>query len=172
MTGPATLSLGRVAFLDDGTWRADPSGAPAVLIPVHDRDGVAVDIIAYHLDDPSEWRLRYGDCCPILGAEALAMAAYHRDPVTLCSTPERWLLARSHPGAGVHLHHQGGDETCVLDWGVDLGPLFAEVSHIQCDSVGLHDQMQRAIRSWEPEITAPGQNLSAARGFREAHHAA
>ena len=163
MSGTATVSLGRVRFLADGTWRADPAGTPAVLIPVHDRDGVAVDIIAYHLDDPSEWWLRYGDSCPILGAQALAVAAYHHDPVRLCSTPERWLLSRRRPTP---------PPVCVLDWGVELGPLFEGVSTVVPDNHELHDRFQRALRSWEPEITAPRQAFSPAKNFREARDAA
>ena len=175
MSGPATLSLGRVRFLDDGTWRADPSGTPAVLIPVHDRDGVAVDIIAYHLDDPSEWRLRYGDECPILGTADLAQAAWYQEPVSLYSTPERWLRARCRARGGDRLHHQGGDHhhaICILHWGVELRPLFEGVTTVSCDSPELRDRSRKAIRSWEPKITAPRQALSPARSFREARNAA
>ncbi len=163
MSGPATVSLGRVRFLADGTWRADPAGTPAVLIPVLDRDDVVADGIAYHLDDPSEWWLRYGDSCPILGAQALAVAAYHHDPVRLCSTPERWLLSRRRPTP---------PPVCILDWGVELGPLFEGVSTVVPDSQELHDRFQRALRSWEPEITAPRQAFSPATNFREARDAA
>ena len=163
MSGTATLSLGRVRFLADGTWRADPSGFPAVLMAVHDRYGEPVDLVAWSPDKPSEWRLRFGDECPILGAADLAQAAWYQEPVSLYSTPERWLLSRRRPTP---------PPVCVLDWGVELGPLFDGVSHVECDSVGLRDQMQRALRLWEPEITAPGKNLSAPRGFREARHAA
>ncbi len=41
------LSLGRVTFLDDSTFTADPLGKEAVLIPVHDRYGRWVDTCAY-----------------------------------------------------------------------------------------------------------------------------
>ncbi len=160
MTGPATLSLGRVRFLDDGTWRVDPTGAPAVLIPVHDRGDFVADVIAYHLDDPSEWWLRYGDSCPLLGARALARAAYHQDPVKLCSTPERWLIGqRRAPSAP--------SPVCILDWGVGLGPLFDGVSHVECDSPALCDRFRKALRSWEPTI-----NVSPARRLREVRDAA
>ncbi len=189
MSGTATVSLGRVAFLDDGTWRADPSGAPAVMIPVLDRFNDWVDILAYHVNDPCEWRLRFGDSCPLLGAEALAMATYYHDPVTLCSTPERWLRARCRTLGDGHLDHLGdvdldhlgddqhhGDDQhqaiCILHWGVELGPLFEGVSRIECDSPELRDRFRKAIRSWEPKITAPRQAFSPARSFREARDAA
>ncbi len=165
MTGPATLSLGRVAFLDDGTWRADPSGAPAVLIPVHDRFGGWVEILAYHLDAPCEWRLRFGDECPILGAADLAQAAWYQEPVSLYSTPERWLIGR-------RLAPSVPSPVCILDWGVELGPLFEGVSTVACDSPELRDRFRKAIRSWEPKTTAPRQALSPARSFREARDAA
>ncbi len=157
MTGPATLWLGRVAFLDDGTWRADPSGAPAVMKPVLDRFNDWVDILAYHVDDPCEWRLRFGDSCPLLGADALAMAAYHHDPVTLCSTPERWLIGqRRAPSAP--------SPVCILDWGVGLGPLFDGVSHVECDSPALRDRLRKALRSWEPKMST--RRSHPARSFR------
>ncbi len=177
MTGPATVSLGRVAFLADGTWRADPAGAPAVLVPVHDRYGELADLIAWSPDKPSAWWLRYGDECPILGAADLAQTAWYQEPVFLYSTPERWLRARGSRlyHEGDHLDHQGGNHhqaICILHWGVELGPLFEGVSRIECDSPELRDRFRKAIRSWEPKITAPRQNLSPARSFREARDAA
>ena len=175
MSGPATLSLGRVAFLADGTWRVDPSGAEAVLVPVRDRLGDWVDILAYHLDAPCEWRLRFGDECPILGAADLAQAAWNQEPVSLHSTPERWLRARCRAHGGDRVDHQGGGHLqaiCILHWGVELGPLFEGVSRIECDSPELRDRFRKAIRSWEPKITAPRQTLSPAISFREARDAA
>ncbi len=165
MTGPATLSLGRVVFLDDGTWHADPGGAPAVLVPVHDRHGDWVDILAYHLDDPCEWRLRFRDACPVLGAHDLAAGADRGEPVVLVSTPQRWLLGyRSGPSVP--------SPVCILDWGVELGPLFEGVSTVACDSPELHDRLQQALRAWEPEITAPRENRASTSGFRTVRDAA
>ncbi len=174
MTRPATLSPGRVVFLDDGTWRADPSGFPAVLIPVHDRFGGWVEILAYHLDAPCEWRLRFGDECPILGAADLAQTAWYQEPVSLYSTPERWLRARCRAHGGDRLDHQGGDHhqaICILHWGVEMGPLFEGVSRVECDSPELGDRFRKAIRSWEPKITAPRQNLLPVGDFRTARDA-
>ena len=180
MSGTATLSLGRVVFLDDGTWRADPSGAPAMLIPVHDRFGGWVDILAYHLDAPCEWRLRFGDECPILGAADLAQAAWYQEPVSLYSTPERWLRARCHTRGGDRLHHQGGDHRhhhhhhqggdahhaiCILHWGVAVGPLFEGVSRVECDCPELRTRFRKSLRAWEPKTTSPSTT-------REARHAA
>ena len=161
VSGPATVSLGRAAFLADGTWRVDPSGAPAVLVPVRDRLGDWVDIVAYHIDQPCEWRVRFNDCSPVLGGEALAMAAYHHDPVALFSTPERWLLSqwRTSP-----------PPVCVLDWGVDLGPLFDGVSHVECDSPALRDRFRKALRSWEPKMST--RRSHPARSFRAVRDAA
>ncbi len=162
MTGPATLSLGRVAFPDDGTWRADPSGFPAVLMAVHDRYGELVDLVAWSPDKPSAWRLRFGDECPILGTADLAQAAWYQEPVSLYSTPERWLRARCRARGGDRLRHQGGDHhhaICILHWGVVVGPLFEGVSRVECDSPALRNRFRKALRAWEPKITAPRQNL-------------
>ncbi len=156
MTGPATLSLGRVAFPDDGTWRADPSGFPAVLMAVHDRYGELVDLVAWSPDKPSAWRLRFGDECPILGAADLAQAAWYQESVSLYSTPERWLRARRRAHAGGRLDHQGGDHRqaiCILHWGVDMGPLFEGVTTVSCDSPELHDRFRNSLRAWEPKTT-------------------
>ena len=68
---PPALSLGRVTFLDDSTFTADPLGEEAVLIPVHDRHGEWVDTLAYHLSDPGEWRLQFDNATQILGAAHL-----------------------------------------------------------------------------------------------------
>ena len=177
MTRPATLSLGRVAFLDDGRWCADPSGFPAVLMAVHNRYGELVDLVAWSPDKPSAWRLRFGDECPILGAADLAQTAWYQEPVSLYSTPERWLRARGSRlyHEGDHLDHQGGDHhqaICILHWGVELGPLFEGVSRVECDSPELGDRFRKAIRSWEPKITAPRENRASTSGFRTVRDAA
>ncbi len=158
MSGTATLSLGRVVFLADGTWRADPSGFPAVLMAVHDRYGELVDLVAWRPGKPSEWRLRLGDECPILGAAGLAQAAWHREPVSLYSTPERWLRARRRTRGGDRHHHA----ICVLHWGVVVGPLFEGVSRVECGSHALRDRFRKAIRAWEPKTTSPPPTTSTA----------
>ena len=165
MTRPATLSLGRVAFLDDGRWCADPSGFPAVLMAVHNRYGELVDLVAWSPDKPSAWRLRFGDECPILGAADLAQAAWYQEPVFLYSTPERWLIGRRRAPSVP-------SPVCILDWGVEPGPLFEGVSRIECDSPELGDRFRKAIRSWEPKITAPRQTLSPAGDSRTVRDAA
>ncbi len=149
------LSRGRASFLDDGTWRADPAGAPAVLVPVHDRYGELADLIAWSPDKPSAWWLRYGDDCPVLGAEALAQAAWHQEMVSLYSTPESWLRARCRARDGDR-RRQGGDlhqAICILRWGLDLKPLFDGVSRVDCDSAELGRRLRRSWRAWEPGTT-------------------
>ena len=145
-----SLSLGRVAFLADGTWRADPSGALAVLMPVHDRYGDLVDLVAWFPDKPSAWWLRYGDECPVLGARALAVGAWHGLSVRLYSTPQSWLRAQCRGGVDGAFHG-----VCVLRWGLDLKPLFEGVSRVDCDSAELERRLRRSWRAWEPRTSRP-----------------
>ena len=155
VSGPATVSLGRVRFSDDGSWRADPSGAPAVLASVHDRYGDLVDLVAWLPDKPSAWWLRYGDECPILGAADLAQAAWYQEPVSLYSTPESWLRARCRARDGDH-HHQEGDRRrcCILRWGLDLTALFAGVRVVHCETAELEHRLLRLFRAWEPKTSS------------------
>ncbi len=147
MSGATLTRFGRARIqpLASGNYRPSDDGRWAVILGVQDRFDEIVDLVAWSPDDPGSWWLRHGDEVPLLGARALAFAADRHEPVTLLPTPEAWLFAHSKPNSRAVV--------CVLDWGVDLGPLFDGVSHVECDSVGLRDQMQRALRSWEPKIT-------------------
>ena len=61
------LTAIRVATKDDGTYRVDPEGRLAALIPVRDRWGEIVDAVAFFPEQSEQWWLRYGDEMPILG---------------------------------------------------------------------------------------------------------
>ena len=63
--------LARIETKDDGTYVVDPHGKLAALVPVRDRYGELVDLVAWFPDNPSAWWLRYGDECPVLGSRAL-----------------------------------------------------------------------------------------------------
>ena len=81
----------------DGTFRYDPKGQPATTLGVNDRHGNLVDVVAWP-EDPRQWWLRRGDQTPILGARALAMAAWHGESVKLYCTPKGWLRAIERAG--------------------------------------------------------------------------
>ena len=131
----------------DGTFAPDPTGQggqPMVILGVKDRYGELADIVAWHPDAPERWYLRIGDETPILGAHALAIAAWYHRPVTLYPTPEAWLYAR--------LRDRDQDAVCVLDWDVDLRPLFEDVREVICTAPGLEPALYHALRSFEPKI--------------------
>ena len=134
----------------DGTFAPDPTGQdcyPMVILGVKDRHGELVDLVAWYLDAPENWYLRIGDETPVLGAHALALAAYYRRSVTLYPTPEAWLYAR--------LRDRDHAAVCVLDWDVDLRPLFEGVSGVECAHPHLEDRLYDSLRRFEPKITTP-----------------
>lgn len=133
----------------DGTYHYDPKGQPATTLAVEDRDGNFVDVVAWD-QDPCRWWLRRGDQIPILGARALAMAAWHGEPVQLYGTPEGWLQA--HPRAGDTDTTYG---ICILQPGADLRPLLDGVSRVDCQNADLEEMLRRAMRAWEPKLWSP-----------------
>ena len=131
----------------DGTFAPDPTdqdGQPMEILGVKDRYGEVVDIVGWHPDNPGRWWLRLGDECPILGAKALALAAWYRRTVTLYPTPEAWLYAR--------LRDRDQDAVCILDWSVDLRSLFEGVREVICTAPALESALYHALRSFEPRI--------------------
>ena len=132
----------------DGTFAPDPAGQdgqPMGILGVKDQDGDLVDIVAWYSDAPEKWFLRLGDEAPILGARALARSAYYRRSVTLYPSPEKWLFAR--------VRDRDHAAVCVLDWDVDLRPLFDGVSGVTCNAPGLESALYHALRDFEPRIT-------------------
>ncbi len=132
----------------DGTFAPDPTGQdgqPMVILGVKDRYGELVDLVAWHPDVPERWYIRIGDETPILGAHALALAAYYRRSVTLYPSPEAWLYAR--------LRDRDQDAVCVLDWSVDLRPLLEGVSGVECADPQLEGRLYDSLRNFEPRIT-------------------
>lgn len=132
----------------DGTFRYGPEGEPATTLGVEDRYGNFMDVVAWGRD-PCRWWLRRGET-PILGARALAIAAWHGEPVKLNGTPEGWLQA----------HLRAGDtdtayRICILRPGVDLRPLLDGVSRVDCENAELEDKLRRAMRAWEPKLWSP-----------------
>ncbi len=134
------LTAVRIASKNDGTYCVDPHGRLAALIPVRDRWGELVDIVAFIPDEPEQWWCRCGDETPILGAWALAHAAWERQPLMLWETPLQWLL-----------HRRAG--AVVLDWGVDLRPIFEDVPAINCQSAALRTRLQENFLAFGPRLT-------------------
>jgi len=135
------LSLGRVSFLDNGTFAADSSGMEAILMSVHDRYGEWVDNLAYHLSNPAAWALQFDDSTPVLGAANLARAAFFHDPIVLHPTPEAWLRA-------------GGQGVAILNWGCPLRDLFDGVAEVHGAHPLLKKRLQRNFRIGQPNIKA------------------
>ena len=134
------LTAIRIVDENDGTYSVDPHGRLAALIPVRDRWGELVDIVAFIQDEPEQWWCRYGDETPILGAKALAYAAWERQPLVLWETPLQWLL-----------QHRSG--SVVLDWGADLRTIFEDIPAVNCQSTALSDRLQRNFLKFGPRLT-------------------
>ena len=152
---PGTMqapAFGAACIVTDsqGRYRPDRRGEYAAIIGVNDRYGELVDLVAWMPDDSWRWWLRHGDETPVLGARALAISAYDHEPITLHSTPERWLVS-------------GRRRACVLTWDADLRGLFEGVSRVDCDLPKLRTRLQRALRQWEPIL-----NLVKQEGLRDA----
>ena len=137
---PIRLTSIRIVAKDDGTYSPDPNGRLAVLIPVRDRWGEIADIVAFIQDEPEQWWCRHGDEMPILGAQALAHAAWERQPLMLWETPLQWLLQRR-------------SGSVVLDWGVDLRPIFEDTPAINCQSAALRSRLQENFLAFGPRLT-------------------
>lgn len=134
------LTAIRIAGKDDGTYSLDPHGRLAVLVPVRDRWNEIVDIVAFIQDEPEQWWRRYGDETPILGVPALVQAGFERQPLVLWETPLQWLLQRR-------------SGSVVLDWGVDLRPLFEDIPAVNCQSPALRDRLQENFLAFGPQLT-------------------
>ena len=144
--GSVAARFGRASIqpLASGNYRPSSNGQWAAVLGVHDRHGELVDLVAWFPGRPFPWWLRHGDDCPILGARALAMAAWHGDAVKLYASPEAWLRAQYH-----------GDAVCILLGGIDLRPLFDGVSRVDCETVKLKHHLEVQLRAFEPRLLAP-----------------
>ena len=132
---------------ENGTFRWSKTGRWALTVGVYDRDERLIDNVAYFLDDPSTWFLRRADQTPILGARDIAFAVDQQQTVKLCSTPDLWLSG--------HCRRSWRSIACIIDWSVNISPLFDGVSRIECDSPELQKRLCHALRKWEPKITVP-----------------
>ena len=149
------LTALRIETKSDGTYTADPQGRLAVLVPVRDRWGEIADIVAFTQEAPEQWWCRYGDETPILGAWALAHAAWERQPLVLWETPLQWLLQRR-------------SGSVVLDWGVDLRPVFEDIPVIDCQSPALRERLRQNFLEFGPELSVRTDAAYQNRGVRVA----
>lgn len=132
---------------ENGTFEWSKTGRWALTVGVYDHNELLIDFIAYFSDDPSRWFLRRRTESPVLGARDIAFAVDQQQPVALFSTPDLWLSG--------HCGRSWRSIACIVDWSVNLAPLFDGVSRIECDSPELQKRLRRALREWEPKITVP-----------------
>ncbi len=155
-----TFGIARIITSADGRYRPDASGEWAAIVPVRDRYGEPCDLVAWFPDNPQRWWLRLGEATPILGTEALALAAWDGRSIDLHSTPESWLISR----AGDCIRPPGtctrecetcslNRGACVLRWDVELSELFEGVKEVKCNSPELETRLRRALRRWEPTVS-------------------
>lgn len=133
------MIITRIRTRHDGLYEPDSDGDEAMIVPVQDRHGELVDIVAWFLDKPEIWWLRLGDETPFLGTRNLAMAAYYGDPITLHPNPESWLLA-------------GRKGVCILKWSWRLDDLFEGVGVVECSSTPLQRKLIASLRRWEHRL--------------------
>ena len=147
------LSL-RITTKDDGLYTVDPRGKLMAVVPVRDRWGEIMDAVAFLPCRPGRWWLRYQDTA-ILGAQALAEAAWERQPLEMWETPQDWLLQRSRGSV-------------VLDWGVDLRPIFEDIPEIKCQSKALIDRLQQNFLRFGPRLTVSSRDIRTLEGMQVA----
>lgn len=158
--GPLPFGVSRIVTTADGRYRLYPSGDRAVIVPVRDRYGGLCDLVAWFPDQPQRWWLRICEATPILGTQALALAAAEGGCIKLHGTPERWLIANGPgcirpPGAcvGECAVCELPRGACVLRWDVPLAELFEGVGQVTCNSPELERRLLQALRGWEPRVT-------------------
>ena len=160
MTPPRPLTTTwRIATDRDGRFRHSPDGTPATILAVRDSDGRVSDCVAWRPETPERWWLRDGEAV-VLGAQALAIAGYEGEGLSLRSTPERWLAADGGPCIRAPGRCQQECPTCsmvrgvcVLRWDVSMRTLFEDVKRIECDSPALAKRLTHGLRAWEPRVT-------------------
>ena len=115
--------------VEDSHYAPDPSGRPAIIVPVAD-DGRIVDLAATGLASRRiATRTGLG---AILGQAALDRALIHRVPLHLFSDPIEWL---QHRGAGA----------VVLDWRA-AAFVLTDLAGIACTSDLLAGRVEKALR--------------------------
>ncbi len=143
------VATARIQPRGGGTFSYNPKGLLVLTLAVEDVTYDMVNIVAWGRS-PSPWWLRRGDQTPILGARALAEACWHHEQILLWETPEAWVQSHR-PGGEADRHHC----VCILRWDVDLRHLFEGIPRIDCAVPELRGQLRKALRRFEPQITAP-----------------
>ena len=139
------MAAARICTFRDGTFRRSPEGEPALVWPVFGCDRELVDLVAWDVNAPNRWWLLYRDEAVVLGARTLAIARYFREPITLHSVPQQWLVI-------------GRTDVCILRWDVPLREILEGIPAITCDSRWLKRRLQKALRQSEPKMIVEASN--------------
>lgn len=139
-----SLVMARIEVFDNGTFRPNESGEWAVTVGVNNRDSQLIDICAFFLHDIAHWWLRRRSQTPVLGADRIDYAAFHKQTLPLYQTPYDWLLGR-------------GDGAVVLDWGCDLRDIFEGIPKIQCQNTSLSKKLRQSYTKFQPTIIGPSE---------------
>lgn len=151
--GPMRFGVEEIAGGDDGLYQPMPGGELAVIVPALPlaapwEDDFPVedlgDLVAWLPRDSSRWWRRCG-LMPILNPAALERAAWFREPLSVWSTPLRWLRA-------------SGNGIVLLDGTANLRLWLGDVDTIHADTYELGDDIDHRLRLPRvprPEILVP-----------------
>ena len=159
---PQLMATWPIVTNRDGLFRHSPDGAAATVLLVRDAEGSITDAVAWFNDEPGRWWLRMDEAI-VLGSRALFVASHEREPIELHSTPAVWLAAPSGPCVRAPGRCTRQCQTCemergvtILNWGVPLATLLADVAEVRCDSSALRD---RVLTRWSPRVTTTGREV-------------
>ena len=116
-----------------GSWFSDPAGFGAIKLGIYGPSGELEDIVAWAPNDEFHWALRLRRAV-LLGEENAEWADYLDEPLTVRSTPERWLRA--------------GENGCVvLDWQHDLRLYLGNHRRLFADTAQLVQKLHQTLGS-------------------------
>ncbi|WP_119461884.1 hypothetical protein [Rhodospirillaceae bacterium SYSU D60014] len=135
----SALGMAHIATYRDGTFdpcEPMPGAIYAKTMPVYDRLGEPVDLVAWASADPSRWWLRHG-LATVLGEDDLNGAWWEERPVMLAATPAEWLEQRYLWPNKLWV--------CVLDWSADPRATLGLASEVVCTSTALQQKLKDEI---------------------------
>lgn len=152
LNGAGDLAFARVSLSGGGRFFEFPGPDARLILGVREQ-GVLVDLMAIHSEQPDDWALRRGaGWC--LGYDAwLACESGRAQVLRIVGTPMDWLLSGgpSRCGSDCVLDHSSGrtDEgtICVLDWEAALPMLrgLGEGVLLRCDR-GAGERLEALLR--------------------------
>ena len=122
----------RIETFADDLFQPAPDGRLAHVLPVIDRFGNQVDLVAWFDADPFDWYRARLDAA-VLGDKVLQVAELERTPVLCLETPARWHAAAD-PCA-----------VCVIDWSADPRFIFGDVAAVEFESERLLKRFSQAV---------------------------